>query len=214
MGILFCASKYNSNKFYLKQNNQMVELWQGRYAPMGSHLLASFSDSKILETAPKQDVYTKAEAFGIVSDYYIKQADNILKAGGTPDLTEVVSNLTRASDYAVSESERKAIMIGVGGIDRLAARLDSLQYPALLGRIEIALSKGTVSNFEAAKEYLAEAIPMSSTDLQKVLKTKLAAVEDTLASKGERKPADVYKEALNRHQQKAGENVPEKSEKD
>ncbi len=214
MAILFCASKCNSNKFYLKQNNQMVELWQGRYAPMGSHLLASFSDLKILETAPKQDVYTKAQAFGIVSDYYIKQADNILKAEGTPDLTKVVSNLTRASDYAVSVSERKAIMIGVGGIDRLAARLNSLQYPALLGKIEIALSKGTVSNFAAAKEYLAEAIPMSSTDLQNVLKTKLAAVEDALANKGERKPADVYKEALNRQQQKTVGNVPEKSEED
>ena len=47
VAILLLASLSNSNNFYFKQNDQMVELWQGRFAPMGECLVSSFSDAKI-----------------------------------------------------------------------------------------------------------------------------------------------------------------------
>lgn len=206
IAILLLASMSNSNKFYFKQNDQMVELWQGRFAPMGERVVASFSDPKIMEIVSKQETYTKKQAFGILSDYFVNRADEILKAGETPDLKTAKSYLTHASNYARSDSEQEAIRM----------RLNSIRFLVLLGKADLALNKGTESEFEAAKGYLAQAIPVASTDLQKdVLMKRLAAVEYALAtskiSKGERQLADLYREALNRHLQKAKEYGPEKT---
>ena len=207
IAILLLVSLSNWNKFYFKQNDQMVELWQGRFAPMGEHVVASFSDLKIIEIIPKQETYTRKQASGILSDYFVKRADEILKAGETPDLKAAKSYLTHASNYALSKSERQAIRM----------RLNSIRFLVLLSKADLSLSKGTESEFEAAKGYLAQAIPVTSTDLQKdILMKRLAAVEYALAtskiSKGERQLADLYREALDQHLQKAKEYGPEKSE--
>lgn len=206
IAILVVASLSNSKKFYFKQNEQMVELWQGRFAPAGEALVASFSDPKMLEGLPQQESYSKKQAFGVLSDYFIKRADEILNTGVTPDLKAVKAYLTHASKYALSGSERQAIQM----------RLNSIDFVVLLGKADLALSKGTVPDFEVAKGYLAEAIPFSSTDLQKeVLTKRLAAIEYAMAaskiSKGERQLADLYREALNQHLKKAKEYSPEKA---
>ncbi len=206
IAILFLTSLSNSNKFFFKQNDQMVELWQGRFAPMGERLVASFSDPKILEAVPEHETYTKKQAFGILSDYFIRQADELLNEVETPDLKTIKSYLTHASSYAQSESEQQAIKM----------RLNNIDFLVLLGKADLALNKGTVPEFEAARGYLAQAVPLASTDFQKdVLMKRLAAVEYALASsktnKGERQLAVLYREALNRHLQKAKEYGPEKS---
>ncbi len=124
-----------------------------------------------------------------------------------PDLKTIKSYLTHASSYARSESEQEGIRM----------RLNSIDFLILLGKADLALNKGTVPEFEAARGYLAQAVPVASTDLQKdVLMKRLAAVEYALArnkiSKGERQLAGLYREALNRHLQKAKEYGPEKSQ--
>jgi len=206
IAVLLLASLSNWNKFYFKQNDQVVELWQGRFAPMGEHVVASFSDPKIIEIIPKQKTYSRKQTFGILSGYFVNRADEILKTGETPDLKTAKSYLTHASNYALSKPERQAIRM----------RLNSIQFLVLFSKADLSLSKGTESEFEAAKGYLAQAIPVTSTDLQKdILMKRLAAVEYALAtskiSKGERQLADLYREALDRHLQKAKEYGPEKS---
>jgi transposase-like protein len=207
IAILFLASMSNLNKFYFRQNNQMVELWQGRFAPMGERLVASFSDPKILEAVPEHKACTKKQAFGILSDYFIKRSDELLNAGETPDLKTVKSYLNHASDYAQSEPEQQAIRIRLNNIDLLV----------LLSKADLALSKGTLPDFEAARGYLAQTIPLASSDFQKeVLMKRLAAVgyaiESSKTSKGERQLGDLYGEALNRRLQKPGEYGSEKSQ--
>lgn len=207
IAVLFWASISNLNKFYFKQNEKMVELWQGRFAPMGERLVASFSDPKILEAVPEQEACTKKQAFSILSDYFIKRSDELLNAGETPDLKTVKSYLTHASNYAQSKSEQQAIKM----------RLSSIELLVLLSKADLALSKGTLPDFEAARGYLAQAIRVASTDLQKeVLTKRLAAVGYAIASSkigdGERQLRDLYREALNRHLQKAKEYGPEKSQ--
>jgi hypothetical protein len=174
---------------------------------MGERLVASFSDPKILEAVPEHETYTKKQAFGILSDYFIKRADELLNEVETPDLKTIKSYLTHASSYARSESEQEGIRM----------RLNSIDFLILLGKADLALNKGTVPEFEAARGYLAQAVPLASTDFQKdVLMKRLAAVEYALASsktnKGERQLAVLYGEALNRHLQKAKEYGPEKSQ--
>ena len=208
IAILLMASVSNSNKFYFKQNEQMVELWRGRFAPMGEAIVASFSDPKILESLPRQDSYSKNQAFGALCGYFVNMADEILDSGETPDLKAAKSYLTHASKYAASDSQRRAVRM----------RLNSIDFLVLLGKADFALGKGTAPDFEAARGYLAGAIPFASTNLQKdVLTKRLAAIEYAMASskisKGERQLADLYREALDRHLKKAKEYSPEKANK-
>ena len=206
LAILLMSSVSNSNKFYFKHNKQMIELWQGRFAPMGETRVASFSDPKILESLPEQEFYTRKQAYGVLSDYLVGRADDILNTGQTPDLSAVRSYLTHASKYALSDSEKQAIRM----------RLNSITFLVLCGKANLALSKGAMSDFETAKGYLAEAIPFASTDIQKDMITKrLAAIEYAMASskisKGEKQLAVQYREAMDRHLKRAKEYDPEKS---
>jgi hypothetical protein len=207
VGILLIASLSNSGKFYFHENNQMVELWQGRFAPMGEKLVTSFSDTKILAELPSQESYTKKQAYGVLFGYLVKQADDILNTGRTPDLKTVRSYLTQATKYATTRSQRQAIHL----------RMNSINFLVLSGKADLALAKGTVADFEAAKKYLTEAMPFASTDVQKETVTKrMAAIEYAMAtnkiSKGEKQLALLYRDALNRHLKKAKQYSPEKSE--
>ncbi|UCD87096.1 MAG: helix-turn-helix domain-containing protein, partial [Desulfobacterales bacterium] len=206
IAILLLASLSNSNQFQFKQNDQMVELWQGRFAPMGIHRVASFSDPRILAGVDQQKSYSKKNAYAILSDYFIKRADDILKTGETPDLKAAKSYLAHASKYAVSDARRKEVQM----------RLNRMNFLVLLGKGELARSKGTIPDFETAKGYLTQAIPFASTDLEKDMITKsLAAIEYAIAknkiSKGEKQLADLYQEALNRHLKKVKEYDPDKA---
>lgn len=173
IAVILLASLSNSNKFYFKQNEKMVELWQGRFAPMGERRVASFSDPKIMEAVSKREVCTKKQTHAVLLDHFIKRADEILNTDETPNLKTVKSYLTLSSRYARSESEREAINV----------RLNSIRFLVLLGKADLALNKGTVPELEAAKGYLTQAISVASTDLQKdTLMKRLAAVEYALAT--------------------------------
>jgi len=126
IAILVMASLSNSNKFHFKHNEQMIELWQGKFAPMGETRVASFSDSKILEGLPEQKYYTKRQALDAVSNYFIRRADKILNTGQTPDLKTAKSCLMQASRYAVSESTRRSVQLRLNSINRV--KEDLQQY--------------------------------------------------------------------------------------
>lgn len=207
LAVLLMASFSNSSKFYFKQSKQAVELWQGRFAPMGEKLVATFPDLTMIEGLPRQESYSKKQAHGVVFDYLVGKADDILYADKTPDLKTVRTYLGNASKYATSRTQRQAIQL----------RLNSINFLVLSGKADLALAKGGMEDFEAAKRFLAEAIPYASTDVQKETVTKrLAAIEYAMAtskiSKGEKQLANLYREALTRHLHKAKQYAPEKSE--
>ncbi|MGD9022259.1 MAG: helix-turn-helix domain-containing protein [Deltaproteobacteria bacterium] len=206
IAILLLASLSNSNQFYFKKNDQMVELWQGRFAPMGSYRVASFSDPRIVAGVQLQQPLNRKKAYGLLSDYFINRADEILKTGEMPDLKAARSYLSHASKYAVSDQRRQEVK----------TRLDRMNFLVLLGKGELARSRGTIPDFETAKGYLTEAIPYASTDLEKDMITKsLAATEYAIAKnkigKGEKQLADLYQEAMNQHLKKAKEYDPGKA---
>ncbi len=74
VAIFLMTSASNSNKMYFKQDAEKVELWEGKFAPMGETLVATFSDSMVLEGIKKKDSYTKQEAYGALADYFAKKA--------------------------------------------------------------------------------------------------------------------------------------------
>lgn len=191
IALLFLASSYNSNKFYFKQDARKVELLQGRFAPKGERLVERFSDPKILQGVPEKRVYTKKEAFGIILDYLLKRADQVINKREALDLRRSKSYLTRASKYALSGPEREAV----------TTRLNSIEFVSLMDKTNLALSRTRLPDFQAAWGYLAQAVPMASSDLQKeILMERLTAVEYALRSrnisKGEGELADLSKKAV------------------
>ncbi|HID29726.1 MAG TPA: hypothetical protein EYP19_06930 [Desulfobacterales bacterium] len=199
------ASSYNSGKFYFQQDARKVELLQGRFAPKGERLVERFSDPKILKGAPEKAVYTKKEAFGIILDYLLKRADEIMNTREAPDLRRAKSYLIRASNYALSGLEREAV----------GTRLNSIEFVSLMGKTNLALSRTRLPDFQAAWGYLAQAVPMASSDLQKeILMERLTAVEYALESrnisKGEGELADLSKEAVKLRLRQAKEYGPKK----
>ncbi len=206
VAVLLMASLFNTSQFYFKQKEQGVELWQGRFAPMGERLVAGFPSSQMLEGLEQQESYSKKQAFGALFDHLVQQADDALNEGRTPDLKAVRSYLNQASRFATTTATRGAIRM----------RLNSINFLVLSGKADLALNKGTLSDFDAAKGYLTESIPFASTDIQKEIITKrLAAIEYAMAtskiSKGEKELARMYRDALNRHLKKAKAYSPEKS---
>jgi hypothetical protein len=206
IAILLLASLSNSSKFFFRQKDRMVELDQGRFAPMGSQVVASFSDLRILSGVRQHEAYTKKQAYGIISDFFVKRADGILTTGDTPDLKAAKSYLAQASKYTVSDAGRREVQ----------TRLNRMDFLVLLSKGELARSKGTVTDFETAKGYLTQAIPFASTDPEKDMITKnLAAIEYAIAeskiNRGEKQLADLYREALDRHLRVAKEYDPEKA---
>jgi hypothetical protein len=129
VAILIMASLSNSNNFYFKQKEQMIEMWQGRFAPMGKGLVASFSDPAIIEGLPEQDSYTRKQAHGALCAYFIKQADAMLNAGDTPDLKGAKAYLTQASKYAVSDADRSAVKERLRSINRVRDNLQQYVEP-------------------------------------------------------------------------------------
>lgn len=207
IAILLMASLSNSNKFYVEQNEEMVDVWQGTFSPMGKTLLASISSPEMIKDLPKQESYTRKQAFGILYDDMLKQADDVLNKERIPDLKAAKCYLANAFKYALSSSQRKAVQM----------RLNSISFLVLCGKANFALGKATMPGFENARAFLAEAVPYASTDLQRdVLTKRIAAVEYAMAtskiSKGEKKLADLYRDALHRHLRIAKQYSPEKSE--
>jgi transposase-like protein len=205
VAIIVLASASNSSKFYFKQDGRMIELWQGRFDPMGEHLVASFSDPKILEGIPEQDTYTQEQAFGIIYDYCVNRADKLLYEGETPEFRAVKSYLNDARNYTQSWSESQAIRM----------RLNSVEFLSLLRNTDLALTKTPLPDFQAAWGYLAKAVPVASTDLQRdILMKKLEAVEYALTSrgigKGEGELAKLSAGYVSRNLKKAKGYAPEK----
>ena len=205
IALLFLASSYNSSKFYFKQDARKVELLQGRFAPKGERLVEKFSDPKILQGVEEKGVYTKEEAFGIVLDYLLKRADEVINKREAPDLRRSRSYLTRASNYALSGPQREAVRM----------RLNSIEFVSFMDKTNLALSRTRLPDFQAAWGYLAQAVPMAYGDFQKeILMERLTAVEYALKSrnisKGEGELADLSKEAVKLRLRQAKEYGPTK----
>jgi hypothetical protein len=204
--VLLMSSFFNTTKFYFNPTDEGVQLLQGRFAPMGEKVITTISGAEVVRQLPQQDCYSKKQAYKIVFDYLVADADNVLSTSRVPDLQAVKSSLMEASKFAVTSADRKAIW----------ARLNSIDFLVISGKADMALNQGTMAGFEAAKDYLTEAIPYATTDIQKeIIAKRLAAIEYAMASnkisKGEKQLAQYYREALDRHLRRAKQYDPEKS---
>jgi len=119
-----------------------------------------------------QTVYSKKEVYPFVFDHYVKNADELLGKPGMPDFERIKAYLNKAVPYAATKKHRKLI----------TARLNNIDQMILLIKADVAGSKETIEDYEAALEHLKQAAALDVDGSKSALiKEKVAAVESSKA---------------------------------
>jgi hypothetical protein len=165
LGTSFC----NSQKFYIKPIKNGIEIWQGRFAPKGEKQLISLAGVKAPEKVKK--VYSELDVYPLIFSYYLNKADAILEAPGIPDFEGMKYYINQAEPYAMTRELRDAADL----------RLNSMEKALLIYKADIAASKGTISDLEAARDFLYKAKAMNSDKVQsEALDNKIKTVQSRL----------------------------------
>ena len=93
--LTLAASFSNFRTYHLLEKNGAVEVWKGKFAPLGKTLMLSLPGAHLSE-AMKTTGSKKAISPFIVN-YYLEKADSHLDSPGLPDFIEIKSNLDKAS---------------------------------------------------------------------------------------------------------------------
>lgn len=171
VALLVLASLSNHNKFYLKFESGAVEIWQGRYAPLGKDRILILPGAQAPVSLKAK--YSKIEINVVIFNYYIERADILLEAPDMPDFTGIRNYLTTALSYAVSAEMRKAAK----------SRLDTIDMMLLLYKADVAASKGTLAEFEKALAFLNKAAALDlDTSQSDLIKKKIESVKELRAA--------------------------------
>jgi hypothetical protein len=161
--ILIAASFSNRGKFYVENADGAVHVLRGKFAPTGKELVMSLEGMEMVN--PTQDVYSEKEAYLIVSNHFQKRADEVLNEPGGPDFAKINTYLKQAASYAPTKELRDLVQL----------RLNGMNFLVLLHRADVAFTRGTLPDLEAAKGYLDEAHSYASMDYQRELLGKRQA---------------------------------------
>jgi len=139
------ASLSNTSRYYIKKKPMGVEIWQGKFAPLGEKKVIDLPDVTV--PAGKKTVFTQNDVYPLIFSHYLNKADALLTRPGIPDYESIKAYLTRAQDYAVNAELAAAA----------SKRLVAIDFNNLLYRASIVGGRQTVKDLEKALDYLAEA---------------------------------------------------------
>ena len=169
--LIVAASISNSGNYYLKNADAGLEIWQGRFAPLGEKLLLTLPGVPAPEES--QDVYTQKEVFPLAFNYYLDKADTLLEADGLPDFEGIKAYAAQAETYAIDKSMRALAEI----------RSDKIDWMILVYKADMAMARGKLNDLEAAQDYLSDADRISADPLDEdIIANKLAEVDAAMVA--------------------------------
>lgn len=176
MAVVIAASYSNRANYYLMAAGGALEIWQGRFAPVGRERILILPGAQ--PPAFVKAVYTKNEINTIAFNYYIDRADMLLEAPDMPDFNGIKLYLKTAISYGVtSEMRRTAI-----------SRLNNVDMMIFLYKADVAASKGTLGDFNKALEYMEKAGALELTEAQSdLVNMKIQSIKDLMAALREKK---------------------------
>jgi colicin import membrane protein len=151
------ASASNSFKYYLKENQGALEVWKGKFAPLGEKLIVSLPGVSKPEDA--KNFYKSDDVFPMIFEQYINKADALLDVSGIPDFEGIKGTLKTALAYGSTDDLR----------EQAYQRLDNIDRLVLVYKADVAASKGTVEDMEAAIEFLNDAKKLTTEKNQETL---------------------------------------------
>ncbi|MBC2696385.1 MAG: hypothetical protein HF982_14140, partial [Desulfobacteraceae bacterium] len=168
--LIFSASSSNNSKYYIKEKAGVLEIWQGRYAPLGEERMISLPGVPLPELI--NAVYSKSEVFPLIFNYYVDKADAILGMSETPDYVAIKSYLNEALLFATT-----------GDLSKKAySRLNNIKFNDLMYKAGVAESRGAISDLDEAMRYLNKAL-LLKVDAGKsdVVKQKVESIKEQKA---------------------------------
>ncbi|MEZ4525394.1 MAG: hypothetical protein R2941_05675 [Desulfobacterales bacterium] len=172
--ILIIAAAYsNSSKYYLEPTDIGIQIWKGRFAPLGEELLVTLKGRTPSESV--KDIYTKEEAFSMIHAYFMEEADAMMKDASWPP-EKVKHVLKKAVSFAPTGQAR----------DKAKEKLNGIKVIPFLYKSDMAASSG---NLKEALRHLEEAAGMKLDDRQaKLLAGKVEAIRKMMETETPAQP--------------------------
>jgi hypothetical protein len=150
--LIVAYSFANTSNYYIRPTKAGIDIWQGKFSPLGEELLISLPGIK----APTESkaVYSKKDVYPLVFAHYLDKADSLLEEKRFPEFEQIEENASKALKYSISKEER----------DAAHARITSLQSLVFQYRANVAISRG---DLKSAKELLGQAKILASDEFQK-----------------------------------------------
>jgi hypothetical protein len=168
------TSASNVGKFYVIPVDGQLEIWKGRFSPKGRDKLYTMDNAFM--PADVKDVYSKEEAYGLIFEGVIADADALLDTEEMPDFEHIRRTLASAGPFAVSKE-----MVG-----RLQKRLDKIDMMALAYKADVLAGKGTVEDLTRARESLEKAMGLNLDEAEKgLIQQKINWVDEKLLEAAE-----------------------------
>ncbi len=179
--LIFSASSSNNSKYYIKEKAGVLEIWQGRYAPLGEEWMMSLPGVPLPEQI--NAVYSETEVFPLIFNYYIDKADAISAMSDTPDYVAIKSYLNEALLFATTGDLRK----------KAYSRLNDIKFNDLMYKAGVSESRGAISDLDEAMRYLGQASLLKvGAGKSDVVKQKIESIKE---QKAEMIEAQVAEEA-------------------
>nr|MDJ0668991.1 hypothetical protein [Desulfobacterales bacterium] len=170
--LLIMSSYSNTKKYFITEKDGVVTIQRGIFAPMGSTILITMTD--VAMPATPQDVYGWQEAYHLMYQHYINEADKLLAAPGIPDAAALSGQLEQAVKHAPNRELR----------DAARARLVGIRAQIYVHRAQAALNRGTIESTQAALTFLEEATDLDlSAAEEEMIKRHIADAEKVLAER-------------------------------
>ncbi|MDL1983591.1 MAG: hypothetical protein LWX54_05285 [Deltaproteobacteria bacterium] len=181
VALIFSASSSNNSKYYIKEKAGVLEIWQGRYAPLGEERMMTLPGVPLPEQI--NAVYSKTEVFPLIFNYYIDKADAISTMSDTPDYVAIKSYLNEALLFATTGDLRK----------KAYSRLNDIKFNDLMYKAGVSESRGAISDLDEAMRYLNKASLLKvGAGKSDVVKQKIESIKE---QKAEMIEAQVAEEA-------------------
>ncbi len=167
--LIVAAGLQNMGKYEIIDNNGVVEVWKGRFAPMGSDLMISMTGVEM--PSQKKAVYTREDVYPLVFQFYLDQSDALMSAAGFPGFEEIKSTLKQAGAFASTPQERTII----------DSRLKAVDRTVLIYKADMATMRGTADGLQMARVYLNKAANLKPDEIEaNLIQQRLDSVQQQM----------------------------------
>ena len=161
------GSASNSFKYYLTENQGALEIWKGKFSPIGKKLIIALPGVPAPEDT--NATYRSGDVYPLVFQYYVDKADALLDVPGIPDFEGIKATLKTALEYGSTNALRNVAYQRIDNIDRLI-----LTYKA-----DVAASRGTIDDLKASIGFLNAAEKLTTDKVQEELVARTIAAHET-----------------------------------
>jgi len=168
--LLLCVASYsNTGNYYIKSTTSGIDIWQGRFSPIGEKLMLSLPGLQAPETRAAK--YSKKDIYPIIFNYYLEKADALIKTADDSTIGAIRSVMKQASPYAITQAHKHAVDIRLNGLDQMLE----------LYKADVFASYGTREGYQAAKDVLTKARTMVKDGQQtEFIDKKLAGIQASM----------------------------------